>query len=404
MSTGGINIDRRQSNQAEIALLVLGFRPFFLLAASFAVVQVGIWLGFYVGRSNLATYYSGTLWHGHEMIFGYTTAVIAGFLLTAVPNWTGLSTPQGKPLAALATLWVAGRVLPFFPESSPHWFIAVVDIAFLPVLTGLLAIPVMQARQRRNFIFLLLLGTLAIANVVIHLEILGAISGAATTAIYLAINLIVVLIAIMGGRVIPFFAERALPGFSAKRWPAVEAVAFAGLILLTAAQLVYPDPMLIGMLGTLTFLSHALRLSGWYTHRIWKVPILWILYLGYGWLVLGFALTALAMLGAVSSLLALHAFTVGGIGVLTFGMMARVALGHTGRAMKAANPLVMAFVLLNLAAVTRVLLPIAFPTWHIYAISASGLLWMLAFSIFTYLYAPILWSPRADVQQQEGIR
>ncbi len=399
MNLGGIKVDHAQANKAEIALLVLGFRPFFLLAASFAVLQLVIWLGFYVSGYNLTLYYSGIVWHGHEMIFGYTTAVIAGFLLTAVPNWTGIPTPQGKPLAALATLWVAGRVLPFFPESSPHWFIAVVDIAFLPVLAGILAIPLLRVRQRRNFIFLLLLSALAFANVLIHLDTLEQTPGAATAGINLAINLIVLLIVIMGGRVIPFFAERALSGMSAKRWPAVEALAIGSLILLTATELVYPDPLLIGLLSALAFISHAVRLSGWYTNRIWKVPILWILYLGYGWLVLGFALKALAMLGAVSTLLALHAFTVGGIGVLTLGMMARVALGHTGRAMKAAKPVVLAFILINLAVLTRVLLPIAFPGWYLYSISASGVLWILAFSIFTYLYTPILWSPRVDAQQ-----
>ncbi len=398
MNIGGLKVIRQQNHKAEIALFASGFRPFFLLAASFAVVQLMIWVGIYVSGANLATYYRGTVWHGHEMIFGYATAVIAGFLLTAVPNWTGIATPQGKPLAALATLWVAGRVMPFFSDSSPHWFIAVVDIAFLPLLTAVLAIPLLKTRQRQNFVFLVLLSVLAVANAAVHLDTLGSTPGLATTGLGLAVNLIVLLIAIIGGRVIPFFAERAIPGLSAKRWRAVEAFAFGTLVLLTAAQLVYPHPLLIGGLSALAFASHAVRLSGWYTNQIWKSPILWILYLGYGWLVLGLALKALAALGTVSALFALHTFTVGGAGVLTLGMMARVALGHTGRAMKAAKPMVVAFVLINLAAFTRVVIPIAFPGWYLDLISASAVLWMLAFSIFTYVYAPILVSPRADAR------
>lgn len=396
MRTDGLKVRRQPGDKTEIALLVAGFRPFFLLAASFAVLQLVIWLSVYVTGANLATYYRGTVWHGHEMIFGYTTAVIAGFLLTAVPNWTGIPTPQGKPLAALATLWVAGRVLPFFSESSPHWFIAVVDIAFLPVLTAILAIPLLQTRQQRNFVFLVLLSVLAAANVVIHLDTLGTTPGLATTGIGLAVNLIVLLITIIGGRVIPFFAERAIPGLSAKRWRTVEMLALSSLILLTTTEVISPNSSFIALFSALAFVSHAVRLGGWYSNRIWKLPILWILYLGYGWLVLGFALKALALLGAVSTVAALHAFTVGGIGVLTLGMMARVALGHTGRAMQAAKPIVIAFVLINLAAVTRVVLPIAFPGWYLDLLSASGVLWILAFSIFTYWYAPILWSPRVD--------
>ena len=398
MKLGSIKVDSRQPTEAGAALFSLGFRPFFLLAASFAIVQLVIWLSVYIGGVNLATYFGAVLWHGHEMIFGYTTAVIAGFLLTAVPNWTGIATPEGKPLAALATLWVAARVLPFFSKSVPHWFIATVDIAFLPVLAGILAIPLLQARQQRNLVVLLLLGVLAIANVMMHLEALDVTSGTARRGIELAINLILLLIVLVGGRVIPFFAERAVAGMSVRRWPVVEAAAFGSVILLTVTALVYPEPRFVGLLGAFAFLSHAVRLSGWYSKRIWTVPILWVLYLGYGWLVLGFALQTLAMLGVVSRFLSLHAFTVGAIGVLTLGMMARVALGHTGRAMKAAKPMVVAFVLINLAAFLRVVPPIAFPDGYLYFVGASGVLWIMAFSIFLYLYTPMLFAPRVDAQ------
>lgn len=398
MNSLGAQDSRSSASRAEPALLLLGFRPFFLLAASFAVLQLVFWLGVYTSGYQLITYYDrAAVWHGHEMIFGYAVAVIAGFLLTAVPNWTGLSTPTGKPLAALATLWVAGRILPFFPDSAPPWFIAIVDIAFLPVLIGVLAIPLLQARQPRNLVFLLLLGALMLANVLIHLDILGGVARTARPGMYLAVNLILLLIVIIGGRVIPFFAERALPGLKTRRWPAVEAVAFGSLMLLMVAELAWSHPLVIGVLGMVAALSHGARLSGWYSQRIWSVPLLWVLYLGYGWLVLGMALKALPMLG-ITTLVPLHALTVGCIGVLTLGMMARVALGHTGRVLRAAKPVVVAFVLINVAALARGFLPIAFPSWYLQWVAASGVLWILAFSIFTYWYAPILLAPRLDAR------
>jgi uncharacterized protein involved in response to NO len=200
----------------------------------------------------------------------------------------------------------------------------------------------------------------------------------------------------MGGRVIPFFTERTLSGVIAKRRPAIEWLSPASATALLIAELLLPNSMLAGGLAALAAVSNGIRLGGWYTNRFWRVPLLWVLHLGYAWVVAGFCLKALAAIGLVSPQFTVHTFTVGGIGVLTLGMMARVSLGHTGRPLKAARPVVLAFVLVNLAAVIRGILPIIFPQWLPQLVALSGSLWVAAFSLFFLIYFPILTRPRID--------
>lgn len=396
----GIAENRRHLLNANFALFLLGFRPFFLLSGIVAVALVAVWIIAYIGGHPLTTYYGALAWHSHEMLFGYTVAVIAGFLLTAVANWTGISTAEGRPLAALATLWASARIVAFFPDSLPHWFITLVDITFLPALAMVLAIPLLRARQRHNLIFLVLLAALATANLLMHLEAFKLAVGTATMGAQLAINLILLLIAIIGGRVMPFFAERALPGVRIKRWLTIERLSLGSLTLLLIVEFILPESALVGVLAVLAAVSHTVRVWGWFTRRVWAVPLLWILYLGYAWMVVGLGLKALAATGFLSPLLAIHSFTVGSIGVLTLGMMARVALGHTGRPLYPTRSMVLAFILINLSACARAIVPMAFPSWYIHLLALSGTLWIAAFSIFLYVYTPILIRPRADTDKQ----
>lgn len=354
------------------------------------------WVFTFVGNREFENYYGAVGWHSHEMIFGYVVAVIAGFLLTAVRNWTDVQTAAGASLAELTALWFAARLMPFFPGAFPPWLIAAVDIAFLPVLAVALSIPLLLAGQRRNLIFLPLLGALAVANVLVHLELTGYAQGLARAGTFLALNLIVLLIVIMGGRVIPFFTERALSGAIPKRQPTLEWLSPASATAFLIGELLLPDSMLAGALAALAAVSNGIRLVGWYDNRFWRVPLLWVLHLGYAWIVVGFCLKALAAAGLISLQFIFHAFTVGGIGVLTLGMMARVSLGHTGRALKAARPVAFAFVLINLAAVVRGLLPIIFPQRLPEFVALAGALWVAAFSIFFLIYFPILTQPRID--------
>lgn len=380
----------------HFTLFALGFRPFFLMAGIFAVILMALWAGAFVTNRPLTTYYGMTGWHSHEMIFGYACAVIAGFLLTAVRNWTGMETAKGPPLAGLSALWLAGRIMPFFPGGLPPWLIALVDLLFLPALALSLAIPLVRGGQKRNLFFIPLLGAFALADLLVHLELFGFAYGSARAGNFLALDLIILLIVIMGGRVIPFFTERALSGVSPRKWQWLEWSSIASVIAFMLAELFLPGSIPAGVMAGLAAASNGLRLAGWYTKRFWAVPLLWVLHLGYAWVVVGFCLKTLAVLDLVPPQLTLHAFTVGGIGVLTLGMMARVSLGHTGRPLKAAGPVAFAFALINLAAVLRGIVPIIFPYWLLQLVALSGGLWILSFLIFVVIYTPILISPRVD--------
>ncbi|MBI2088184.1 MAG: NnrS family protein, partial [Deltaproteobacteria bacterium] len=278
----------------------------------------------------------------------------------------------------------------------PAWLIATVDLAFLPALAVTLAIPLLSTGQRRNLIFLPLLGALVVADLMVHLELMGYAERSARAGTFLGLNLVVLLIVIMGGRVIPFFTERTLPGVVPKRWRTVEWSSPATVVAFLIAELVLPNSMLAGGVAALAAASNAVRFIGWYTNRFWSVPLLWVLHLGYAWVVAGFGLKALAGLGLVSPQYTVHAFTVGGIGVLTLGMMARVSLGHTGRPLKATTSVAIAFALVNFAAAARGIFPMVFPGWLPHLVAVSGGLWIAAFAVFLAVYTPILTQPRVD--------
>ena len=379
-------------------LFALGFRPFFLLSGIFAILLMALWVPVFVGGASFDTYYGQIAWHSHEMIFGYTVAVIAGFLLTAVRNWTGRPTATGGYLAGLAGLWLLGWILPIFSGVVPDWLIAFVDLAFLPALAIAIGVPLVRAGERRNLLFLPLLAVFWLSNGLMHADLLGLMPNLARKGMLLGLDLVVLLIVIMGGRVIPFFTERALTGVVINRRSAIERLAPLTVVAFMLIELVLPDSRWSGVLAALAAIVNGIRLGSWYTSRYWRVPLLWVLHLGYGWIIVGFVLKAAAAFGWASPQFTIHAFTVGGIGVLTLGMMARVSLGHTARPLRVGPAMVVAFVLLNLAAVGRGLLPVFFPLWFSQLITASGTLWIAAFVIFTVLYVPILTQPRLDGQ------
>lgn len=376
------------------APLALGFRPFFLLAGLAAVALLGGWLALAVGNLPHPAHYDAVGWHSHEMLFGYAAAVIAGFLLTAVRNWTGVDTLTGAPLAALACLWLTGRLLPW--TGMPGVAIASVDLAFLPLLALALAGPLRAGKNRMNLVLLPLLFGMTLANALIHARALGWIDLAATVGTRLMLDLVLALVLLVAGRVMPFFTEMALEGASPRVRRPVELAGMVLLALLITLHLVGVAGMPLALVAGAMALVQAARLAGWYQAGVFRVPILAVLYSGYAWLVAGFALHALAALGEFSPSAATHAFTVGAIGVLTLGMMARVALGHTGRPMRSVLAIDVAFVLLNLAALVRVVLSGLWPAGHGTWLNLSGLLWIAAFVLFVAVYAPILIRPRAD--------
>lgn len=383
----------------DYPLFALGFRAFFALAGLAALILIVFWNAIFNGTLTSEHYFSNNYWHAHEMLLGYAAAVIAGFLLTAVKNWTGKQTLTGDPLANLCLLWLYGRILPFYAGLLPDALIALVDFSFLPVLAYQVSKPIIEAKQYRNLFFIGLLLLLALSNGMIHVEMLGLQPNSAATGIQLAVATIIILILIIAGRVFPFFTERGIPGTLIIRNPLLDNVSVASAVIVFALQLFGISGTLLALAAVAAVIVNIARLSGWYVQRVIYVPLLWVLYAGYGWVILGFLLTVLSAYSLVLPSLALHAFTLGGIGVLTLGMMARVSLGHTGRAMKASNAIAIAFVLINIAALFRVLLPIAMPGWYETLIYISTLSWLAAFSLFVFVYGPILTTARIDGQE-----
>jgi uncharacterized protein involved in response to NO len=383
----------------DYPLFALGFRAFFVLAGLAALILIMFWNVMFNGTLTTEHYFPDSYWHAHEMLMGYSVAVIAGFLLTAVKNWTGKPTVTGDQLASLCLLWLYGRILPFYAGLLPDALIALVDFAFLPALAYLVSKPIIDTRQYKNLFFIGLLLLLALGNGLIHAEILGLQFSSAATGIELVIATIIILILIIAGRVFPFFTERGIPGTLIIKNPILDNASIASAVIVFALQLFDISGHLLALTASIAIAVNVARLSGWYVQRIWYVPLLWVLYIGYLWIILGFFLTVLAVYQVVLPSLALHAFTLGGIGVLTLGMMARISLGHTGRALKASNAIAIAFILINAAALFRILLPIALPAWYETLIYISTLSWLAAFSLFIFVYVPILTSARIDGQE-----
>ncbi|HEY8095650.1 MAG TPA: NnrS family protein [Methylobacter sp.] len=382
----------------DYPLFALGFRPFFALAGLAALILILFWNALFNGSLTTEHYFPDSYWHAHEMLLGYAVAVIAGFLLTAVKNWTGKPTVTGDPLASLCLLWLYGRILPFYAGELPDALIALVDFSFLPALAYQVSKPIIEAKQYRNLFFIGLLLLLAVGNGLIHAQMLGM-ANTAAAGIQLVVATIIILILIIAGRVFPFFTERGIPGTLIIRNPLLDNASVASAVIVFALQLFGVSGTMLALAAIIAAAVNIARLSGWYVKRVIYVPLLWVLYAGYGWIILGFLLTVLSASSVVLPSLALHAFTLGGIGVLTLGMMARVSLGHTGRAMKASNTIAIAFVLINVAALFRVLLPIAMPGWYENLLYVSVLSWLAAFSLFVFVYAPILAGTRIDGQE-----
>ncbi|MDI3323223.1 NnrS family protein [Pontibacterium granulatum] len=378
---------------SPFALFNLGFRPFFLFGAVAAVILLGLWLVFYSSGLGVS-YYSNTMhWHAHEMLFGFSMAIIAGFLLTAVRNWTNVQTPFGNTLAGIFLLWLTARILPFIP-GIPGEVIAVIDLAFAPAVAVGIGIPIVRSGNYRNLVFIPILAAFFAANLMVHLETLGVTDNTAMNGLHLALYLAVMVITVIGGRVIPFFTERGVEGVSCTRFAWIEKTVLPATGLWLISMLTSYDTLQIATSAILALLS-AIRLYGWFSPTVFKVPLVWILQLGYLFIPLGYALTALAAAGQISGSIAIHSFAAGAIGLITLGMMARVSLGHTGRPLTVTPIIVAAFVLITLAAVIRVSIT-HLPIPYLAGLHLSGTLWMLAWILFLIRYLPILIKPRAD--------
>lgn len=370
----------------RFALWELGFRPFYLLASAFASVSILTWALQFLGLIPVA-YLQGPMWHAHEMLFGFTLAVLTGFLLTAGQNWSGQSTPKGRTLGALAVLWVAGRVLVLTPLG---WLAAAVNVAFPLAVALSLAIPLIKARNRRNYFFVGLLGLMALAQLAVHLTALGVLHIPAWAGIALGLDVMLFVLCVMGGRVIPMFTNNGVPGAKAVRLAWLERTALGVILCLLVVDVLHAPGVWVALLATLAMAAHLERWCLWQPWKTWRTPLVWVLHVAYLWIPVHLLLRAMAAFDGVPPSSAHHALTAGAIGGMVIGMMTRTSLGHTGRKLFAGATEVSCYALVTGSAVIRVFLPLVNPTWITVSVFVSSLLWSAGFALFAWRYWPIL--------------
>lgn len=371
------------------ALFALGFRPFYLLAAINAAVGVPLWVAQVLGLLPALGAMPALAWHAHEMLFGTLAAVIAGFLLTAVRVWTGRSTPTGAPLAALVLLWLLGRVAAW---SGPAWLAAASAVAFPLAVAAPLAVAVIAARNWRNLGVIGLLFGLAVACACFHLSLAGIGPHDTAQLAVLALDLIVLLVTLICGRVIPFFTRNAIPGAPVRMRPWLDWAAFGATALVVLSDAASVTGWPLTALLTLGAMLHLMRLAGWAPLRTRGKPILWILHLSYAWIVVGFLLRA----WADPPLLGVHAVAIGAVGGMVLSMMTRTARGHTGYPLHAGASEIAMYLLVQVAVVLRVFGPMMLPVATPLLLGLSAAAWAGAFALFALRYAPMLLRPRLD--------
>lgn len=377
------------------AVLALGFRPFYLLGAFLAVLLVPLWILLLSGLLQLDAGISPLLWHAHEMVFGFAAAIIVGFLLTAGKNWTGLQTPHGAPLAALAALWLAGRIAPF---ALPAIAAALVDLAFLPAAAILIGRVLIRAGSRRNYFILVLLAVLSLANFMSHAGAQAWLPVSPLLGPHLAIAMIATLCTAIAGRIVPSFTANALktvPWRNAR----VDQLAIAGTVVSLVLWALDGPAILVGPLALASALLQALRCHGWRPWATLRTPLLWILHLSHGWLIVALLVLAAASAGLLPLSAVVHLLTVGLIAGLILGMITRTALGHTGRLLKAGRIETSCYLLLQASLLLRVLPQFFLPEHYLTGLQLSAALWAVCFALYLWKYAPILWRPRVDGQE-----
>lgn len=374
------------------ALWQLGFRPFYLLASVFAALSIALWALQFTGHLA-APYLPGPMWHAHEMLFGFTLAIVVGFLFTAGRNWSNLPTPTGGRLAALAALWVAGRILVLTPFG---WASAIVNAAFPLAAAATLGVVFVRAGNRRNYFFVGLLVLLAVAEFTVHLAQLGVLALPGWAGIQLGLDIVLFIVAVMAGRVVPMFTNNGIPGAAARRLPLVEKTALGGVLALLVADAARVPPAWLAVLAVLVALAHLARWFLWQPWRTLRTPLVWVLHLAYLWIPVHLAMRALAGFGRMTPSLATHALTVGAIGGMVIGMMTRTARGHTARPLRADGWDTACYLLVAAAALVRVFGPLALPAQTLHAILLSALFWSAGFALYTVRYWNVLTRPRLD--------
>jgi uncharacterized protein involved in response to NO len=386
----------------EAPVLSAGFRAFFWLAAINAASSIATWLAYLSGMPIGTQGWPPMTLHAHEMIHGTVVAAIAGFLLTAVPNWCGSPPLRGARIGALLALWGIGRLALVAGDVIPRPLVALLDGAFLPVLAFVLGAPIARSRKWRNFPVVGVLLALALANGAMHAGLMRTDPQLLRAGVYGSVYLAVVLMLIISGRVVPLFTRNALqrktPDISVESNSWIGGSAIAATILALGLDLVLPASHASGSVALLAAALILVRQWHWKPGHTLARPILWILHVGHAFLALGLACHAAATLGsALPRTAALHAFTAGAMGSMILGMMTRVSLGHTGRPIEASHFTVVAYVAVVTGALVRVFGPMwVAPSHQLPVMLLSGCAFAAAYLIFAIEFAPILWKPRID--------
>jgi len=381
------------------------FRPFFLLTGVYGVVTLIAWISFLFGGISLPLGWSPAHWHSHEMLLGLVPAAIAGFLLTAICNWTGATPLRGKGLFLLITIWFAGRVIMWTASWWPAGIVATIDMLFLPVTAVYITRVLLQHGNKRNLPIAGILMLLSIANLMMHIGFMTSNAQWLQLGELMALGLITIMMIVIGGRIIPLFTINWLRNQSSqvdavKSFSALDRAAIIATLLLIPVDIFTGNfftsvSWLTGVVALIAGVLNALRLIGWSGWRSARQPLLWILHLGYGWIAFALLLKSAAAFNLVAPTAWQHALGVGAMGTLILGVMTRVALGHTGRPLRLPKFAVVIYVAITMAALARVLTALQLLDYHI-GLLLAAIGWSLAFGIFVLIYWPILTRPRAD--------
>lgn len=372
-------------------LLSAGFRPFFLAAGLWACIAMGLWIPMLRGAVALPTRFGPVAWHFHELLFGFVAAAVAGFLLTAIPNWTGRPPLRGRPLGALVLLWVLGRLAVALSAWTGPALATAADLAFLIALGAVVAREIVAGRNWRNMPVLVAVALLIVANAMIHA---GAFDRPEWEAAgeRLAISVVVMLISLIGGRIVPNFTTNWLRRHEADALPApfdgFDKCVLAVSIVALAAWLAAGLTAVSGAALILAAIAHAVRLARWRGGATLREPLLWILHLGYVWLPVGLALLGIAAWVPGLATTAIHALTVGAMGTMILAVMTRASLGHTGRELTAGYGTLAVYILVLVAAMARMVAPFL-EAGYMAALDLAGGAWIAAFALFVALYLPL---------------
>ena len=382
-------------------LLSFAFRPFFLLTGVYAVLVIVAWVAFMIAGMPLPLGWSPVQWHSHEMLYGLVPAAIAGFLLTAMCNWTGAPPLRGRGLLALILVWLAGRLAFWLSAWLPVWLVAGVDLLFLPVLAIYVARTLIRYQNRRNLIVVLALVLLTAGNLLMHLGFIIRNRDILLLGQRMGLDVVVVLMVVIAGRITPAFSANWLRAHGrspewVKRYDRLDRLAIASVLLLVVLEPLPLPPAVMGGAALFAGSVNLIRLLGWSGWRVLAEPLLWILHLSYVWIVLGLLVRGAAEFDAhIPPSVWMHLLGAGAIATLILGVMTRVALGHTGRHLRLPRFGILIYLAIMLATVLRVLVAMHWLDFRT-GIMLTAANWMLAFGLFVILYAPVLSGPRPD--------